>query len=319
MFLGLSDWDFCCLRGEAICTEMPEVLARRFFWPLMCIDSCYSIRLYAVEFFFHASEGECFYGDQCRYLHIGVGASCPGMKVWCKCSCLNCSCSFPSFYSWIHGAEPDEFHDFTHKGCTTCKRNSNGAVFWGHFCSWHRQPLTVYHKDSFSGFITTSTSRSNVLVCNHRNRSTGFSHKMHILTVYTRFLLNHIKHFSHPLTSGLIVFLCATTAGWSAQAGARQCAAIFPSVLASRDVWPFNVIIFCFCVFDMCRISMGVHFINPIFFVTVILVESAKTWETKFQWGSGVSLNLKTGDPVCFKWATAVSYFDEKMLWQSVA
>ena len=114
-------------------------------------------------------------------------------------------------------------------------------MFWGHFCSWHRQPLRVYHNDSFSGFTTTSTSRSNVLVCNHRNRSTGFSHKMHILTVYTRFLLNHIKHFSHPLTSGLIVFLCATTAGWSTQAGARQCAAIFPSVLASRDVWPFNV------------------------------------------------------------------------------
>ena len=31
MFLGLSDWDFCCLRGEAICTQVPEVLARQFF------------------------------------------------------------------------------------------------------------------------------------------------------------------------------------------------------------------------------------------------------------------------------------------------
>ena len=47
--------------------------------------------------------------------------------------------------------------------------------------------------------------------------------------------------FVDPLTSGLIVFLCATTEGSTQQAVAKQCAAIFASALASREVWPSNV------------------------------------------------------------------------------
>ena len=31
--------------------------------------------------FFHASEGECSYGDRCKYRHIGVGTSFPEIKV----------------------------------------------------------------------------------------------------------------------------------------------------------------------------------------------------------------------------------------------